>query len=392
MISVERPRCGVENGQFMVSSRIHVKNDRSYDIYYRSSQGPVSSGDETFFAATLIPAMQEGGPLHLDGSVSKRLFRGAARIQEIYRVWDPGLHGVRTDVRTGGGLGNGAARGVGCFFSGGVDSFYTFLKHREEITHLVFVHGFDLKLADTALRAEAACAIRGISREFGKQLIEVDTNLRDFSERFAHWGTHYHGSALASVALLLAPQLGKIYIPASNTYLHLHPRGSHPLVDPRWSTEGMEIDHDGCEATRFGKIERIIGSEIVLKTLRVCWENLGGTYNCGRCEKCVRTMIPLSMLGVLNRCTTFRSRFSIAKLRKLDMSEGTVKYVKEDLEAARRLGIKSVLTRCLALWLGFYYARRGGLALWRAMKQVLKWGLRSLHLWRPEVKSHVPTH
>jgi len=33
--------------------------------------------------------------------------------------------------------------GAEAFFSGGVDSFYTFLKHRHEITDLAVVHGFD---------------------------------------------------------------------------------------------------------------------------------------------------------------------------------------------------------------------------------------------------------
>ena len=41
---------------------------------------------------------------------------------------------------------------VGCFFSGGGDSFYSFLKHRTEITDLIFIHGFDISLANLELR------------------------------------------------------------------------------------------------------------------------------------------------------------------------------------------------------------------------------------------------
>ena len=38
------------------------------------------------------------------------------------------------------------ASGVACFFSGGLDSFHTHLKHREEVTHIIFVYGFDIAL------------------------------------------------------------------------------------------------------------------------------------------------------------------------------------------------------------------------------------------------------
>ena len=38
------------------------------------------------------------------------------------------------------------------------------------------------------------------------------------------------------------------------TYAHLGPLGSHPLLDPLWSSEDVELVHDGCEATRLDKL------------------------------------------------------------------------------------------------------------------------------------------
>jgi hypothetical protein len=37
-----------------------------------------------------------------------------------------------------------------------MDSFYMLLKHRAEITHIIFVHGFDIDLEDRELRAQAS--------------------------------------------------------------------------------------------------------------------------------------------------------------------------------------------------------------------------------------------
>jgi hypothetical protein len=39
---------------------------------------------------------------------------------------------------------------------------------------------------------------------------------------------------------------------------------------------------------------------VALQNLRVCWKNRKGTLNCGRCEKCIRTMIGLHTVGVFN--------------------------------------------------------------------------------------------
>ncbi len=69
------------------------------------------------------------------------------KFQNLQRI------GVDAEVRGGP---SDLASGIACFFSGGVDSFYTLLKHREEITHIIFVHGFDIALEDHSLRAQAS--------------------------------------------------------------------------------------------------------------------------------------------------------------------------------------------------------------------------------------------
>ena len=74
---------------------------------------------------------------------------------------------------------------------------------------------------------------------------------------------------------------------------------SHPALDPLWSTEAVEVVHDGAETRRVDKVAALAASPLALRYLRVCWENRGGAYNCGRCGKCMRTMVDLDLAGAL---------------------------------------------------------------------------------------------
>ena len=58
------------------------------------------------------------------------------------------------------------------FFSGGVDSMFTLLKRREEISHVVFIHGFDF-IVDSGTFRTALARNGAFVRGFGKTLIPV---------------------------------------------------------------------------------------------------------------------------------------------------------------------------------------------------------------------------
>jgi hypothetical protein len=161
-------------------------------------------------------------------------------------------------------------------------------------------------------------AVRGAASELGKPLVVVSTNLRKFTDDHAHW-EGYHGSALATVALLLSPRFHKVYIPGTLTYAHLVPLGSHPILDPLWSTEDVSIVHDGCEAARLDKIAEIASSATACRWLRVCWIDEGGAYNCGRCEKCLRTMVAMKALGVLEQFETVPQSIDLSRMQYEDL-------------------------------------------------------------------------
>ena len=64
---------------------------------------------------------------------------------------------------------------------------------------------------------------------------------------------YYQGAGLASVAHALG--LERLLIPGPRSYGQLEPNGTHPLLDPLWSTESTEIVHDGAEPSRWEKIQ-----------------------------------------------------------------------------------------------------------------------------------------
>lgn len=328
---------------------IHTSNDgslveaelqigpTSHHIYFRSNDIILTGNMEAFLALALLPSMMNGGALIADGKVSQRFLGALHKILDIYSTWEPSLHRVEIKNVTPVIRDCLRERRVGTFFSGGVDSLYTLLKHRDEITDLIFISGFDIPVEDDSLRRRTSEIIRRVGSSFGKRVIEVETNHRLFLFFYLRrqWTRLAHGAGLVSVGHLLSPFFKRIYVPASHTYAHLIPLGSHPILDPLWSTETLEFVHDGCEANRIDKISLLSQFDISLQCLRVCFSPRSqGAYNCGRCEKCIRTIINLYVAGALDRCTAFDTHLNIKEISRLIISdESTRLFVRENLKA-----------------------------------------------------------
>ncbi len=335
----------------VVSTNMQI-DGQDYQINYRVSRGPVSNTASAFLAAGLFPAMKFGSDLKIEGTVSPKLLRATNTIQDIIKAWFPGYTSISIKTEISDCIESSEQRGVGAFFSGGMDAFYTLLKHRDEITTLIFVHGFDIQLDKYEFRSRASRAFGEVAAGFNKVLVEVETNLaeclEEISPSFIHAGGDAHGAVLASIALLLSPQLKKVYIPSSYPYSNLNPCGSHVLLDPLWSTESVEIVHDGCEATRVEKAALVAQSEIALRNLRVCLFKPEDGLNCEQCEKCLRSMATLRAVGALDRCATFRHKLDLETLAKVEIpDEGLYKSYQSTLQTVEMNGNDPELTKAL---------------------------------------------
>jgi len=321
------------NGLSIIKAEIGTgANSRS--IFFRTQDAVLTPCPEAWFCLAFLPSMKQGVDLCIDGSLSPKLLSATDRLSDIYCSWYPDFHRANLpDARTCDSP-QVLGKGVGTFFTGGMDSFYTLLKHRDEITHVIFVHGVDVGLRDTRLRRQVSDMLERVGREFGVGVIEIESNIRGFLEfHQINWEVG-HGAAFACIGHLLAPNFRRIYIPSSFTYAELFPWGSHPMIDPLWSSEGLEFIHDGNEASRAQKATLLAQSDVALQSLRVCFHNLNSVYNCGHCEKCMRTMINLHAAGALARCTTFPNKLDLKRIKRLAiMKDAERAFLRENLRA-----------------------------------------------------------
>ncbi|HEC12979.1 MAG TPA: hypothetical protein ENI80_06960 [Acidiferrobacteraceae bacterium] len=258
----------------------------------------------------------------------------------IYSLWEAGAGKIDISNLMPTSRDSRETNRVGVFFTGGVDSFYTLLKNRDEIDDVIFVHGFDVNLGDVEHRNRVSRLVNRVGGELGVNVIEIETNLRSLLDRYVSWNMA-HGAAMAAVAHLLSPLFSRIYIASSFSYDMIFNWGSHPLLDPLWSSGTLQLIHHGCETKRVDKVAYISAYDIVMKNLRVCYKNLsypkGGHdwgYNCGVCEKCLRTMTALRVAGKLEECRTFARPIDLKLLSRLKKITHAQKiFLEENLAA-----------------------------------------------------------
>ena len=138
------------------------------------SDVPLADTPQWSIPLRLVKAVADGEAANL-GSVSPLLASSLETIRDIYAAWIDG-HQAPLNFELASNT-VAAASGVSLFFSGGVDSFHSLIKHRDEVENLVLVHGFDVPLADTKTFELAETQSREAARLFGKRLIVVRTNL-----------------------------------------------------------------------------------------------------------------------------------------------------------------------------------------------------------------------
>ncbi|MCF8261477.1 MAG: hypothetical protein K9J12_11940 [Melioribacteraceae bacterium] len=295
----------------IVKSKIH-------HLYFRSKSNPFTPSTEAYIIMALLPAMKSGQDIVTEGDVDSRFNNSLKTIQSIFINWLPHQQLRRFSLPNNiKQIENKTLsdRGLACF-SGGLDSFYTLLKNKTQITDLLFIKGFGKDNEDPKITTKITNHIHSAAMELDKNVIEISTNLRPFLTKFFP-SKIIHGAMLASIGHLFSGTFSSFFIPTSTTYNDLTPWGSHPLLDPLWSTNFLEVINDGSEADRIQKLRMVSEFEFVLNNLRVCNNKSDLWLNCGECEKCIRTMAGLLAIDKLDNCKTFNNKLSTESIRRL---------------------------------------------------------------------------
>ena len=299
--------------------------DRSTQEVYFAASGELadsmSCNPNAFLIGCLMPAMRHGEQrIAIDEEVCPELRNGLATAMGWICHWyGRPRRPVRLETKPGAPVpGLRATMHAASFLSGGIDSLATLranrrdfpLDHPNAIRDCLVVHGFDIggqerTGAEMKSFEQALAALSPVADDAKVTLIPVSTNIRLLDDDIHFWMYEFHGAALASIAHALCGRFATAHIASTLDIPNLKAWGSHPLLDPNYSSAELQIKHDGTRYSRLDKVRLVAEWPVALQNLRVCTENPPGVLNCGRCEKCIRTMTELQVVGHLAQTDAF---------------------------------------------------------------------------------------
>ena len=257
------------------------------------------------------------------------------------------------------------------FLSGGVDS--TAALHRNVATYppgdsrrisaAFFVHGLDVGDPNKKDRPDvwtlAIERLGALCHTHGITLIPVSVNLRNLEKGWYFYAEWQFASLLAAIAHAAGARLSRCIIAPDNDIEHTQsPHGSHPWMNSYFGSDCLEIVTGDMEQfSRLDKIRMLAQHPEHLDALRVCWDAdaiPAGHLNCGRCAKCIRTMIEFLACGQPEGLRAFPVKEVTADmLRAIHIRSHTeLEYFEElpePLEAVGRADLARLIRR--KLWL-----------------------------------------
>ena len=204
---------------------------------------------------------------------------------------------------------------VGTGLSCGVDSFHTILTFSQKYAEtpldvLTFFNvgshrstsGFSddesRRLFQQRLDMNLKCA-----KELELPLLVVDSNIGEYLCNHQVPYTLVHAFCSLSAVLACGSYFNRYYYSSGQTkYDPSRLNKATGFVEsklcPWLSTEYVCLASYGCDKTRLQKLREIVDSPLVQKHLNVCWREL---KNCGKCPKCIRTLMELYLLGKIDK-------------------------------------------------------------------------------------------
>jgi hypothetical protein len=280
---------------------------------------------DALLAACFLPAIRHGERrIALEGAVCPRLEDGLRTIARVLETWFGRPHpppvveaseGFRAPFPR-------RPRRSAFFLTGGVDSHHILLRNRRELPAdhpdrfrdalAVFgLYGPDQFSGDDVFAGyrRSVEVLEEIAAEAGIGFVPVATNVTALEPEIAFIAKESLSSALAACAHLFSARWSDVSLASGRDASTLVPLGTHPLLDPNLSSAALELRHVGIGFTRPERLREVAAWEPALRRLVVCMAGPPPPYlNCGRCEKCLRTMTALSGLGRLAEAREFPSR------------------------------------------------------------------------------------
>jgi hypothetical protein len=305
----------------------------------------IGSGNHDAFVTSLfLLASSFGEDIIVRGSISPRLLWGVKEYVNVFSYWFPHLY-KKVDIQCESieAIDSINPSIALTSFSGGVDSFFTIINNMStieppiKIRYAIFVHGFDMPLAEIKTFDDCVSLYKTQLEEFDIKLIPASTNIREFL-RPLNWAT-VHGAPLAGISFLFNGLFNTYFIPSTHEYDYVTPMGSDPRIVPLLATEGISVLLEGASLTRVEKTFYVSNFDFTYDSLRVCWVKPNGVMNCCQCEKCLRTMLELDLSGKLESYSTFPDKAFKEKVRRLwSKTKSQQSYFHDIAKKAKELG------------------------------------------------------
>ncbi len=274
-----------------------------------------------FAVGCIVPALFfKERRLALDEAICPRLKEGLETVMALMHHWTGGKFqplAIEAPL-TQTALHAGKKRHAAIFLSGGMDSLAALKLIRDNYapTHpgtpkdALLVHGFDIggvieRGAKYHVFDRARAAMAPVAADAGLNLVPMYTNIRHLCDNRDLWLNQFFGAVLAAAVHVFSPRIDLVWLASSYDISHLHPCGSHPLLDPEYGSFDLQIRHRDIGLSRMEKLRVVADWDTAFQNFRVCLANVPDKLNCGRCEKCVRTMLELEALGLLDKTRAF---------------------------------------------------------------------------------------
>ena len=301
------------------SSLKFFDRDRFGVWYDHDFERPSASMAAVPFAAVMASFMWMNGA-DLEMEVLDEGFADSIRQAEGYfHGWFSKRWDFKGQLKTAVEKNTTKGTGEGVLYSGGLDALTTYLRHKDAKPQLFSFIGADVpqdqpKLVD---------ACRKSFKEFAEHervkhwLVESDFwKLLDHSKQRPWtnnwWGEACHAMILASITAPVSyRELNKIWIASSHVVDEVdYGWGSDYYLDNMLHWAGASLKEDNEHAGRFDKMRYFKDYPQYYRFLRVCytwWNWSGSEINCGRCEKCYRSILEL----LLNKIEPSACNFSL---------------------------------------------------------------------------------
>lgn len=378
-MKVEKIRLDSYNGRPAVLANITWENsDRpSQTIHFATLDrfsdylNPVAA---SYAVGCLLPAMHHGEErLLLEGELCPDLRDGLDIVSRFMRMWyGPHLPNIRIDAddqQRPHGSSNSARAAL--IFSGSIDSLFSLRENKARYpeghpAHLkdgimVFSQNIESNHRPGVSDKDVG-TFSDVAIDAGISLLPVFTNLRTLDNSSTFFINQFHGAVVGAASHAVSEKIHSVSVSADGSIPGLNlnncktfkPNGSHPLIDPYYSSHSLQIRHVGMTEGRVGKARLVAQWPVGLDNIRVCERNWPGG-NCGSCANCVLAMLALTAVGALQRSRSFPIRqLTVDHIKYLNISPELIDGYDELVKPLKECGrsdlartVKSVIAQSI---------------------------------------------